>query len=35
MLSLIGFFFLQPWLAYWLAGVGGGGLVLGVWLRRA
>ena len=34
-LSLIGFFFLAPWLPYWMAAVGGGGLVLGgVWLRQ-
>jgi hypothetical protein len=34
--SVIGFFFFQPWLAYWMAVVGGGGLfVAGLWLRRA
>jgi hypothetical protein len=35
-LALIGFFFLGPWLPYWMAVVGGGALILGgVWLRRA
>jgi hypothetical protein len=35
-LALIGYFFLQPWLPYWLAAVGGGGLILGgLWLRKA
>ena len=34
--SLIGFFFFQPWLAFWMAAAGGGGLFLsGLWLRRA
>jgi hypothetical protein len=34
--SLIGAMFFQPWLCFWLAGVGGGGLVLGgLWLGRA
>jgi hypothetical protein len=34
--SLVGYFFFQPWLAYWMAAVGGGGLVVaGLWLRRA
>ncbi len=34
--SLVGFFFFHPWLAYWMAAVGGGGLfVSGLWLRRA
>jgi hypothetical protein len=34
--SLVGFFFFHPWLAYWMAAVGGGGLLLsGLWLRRA
>ena len=34
--SLVGFFFFQPWLAFWMALVGGGGLILaGLWLRRA
>lgn len=34
--SLLGFFFFHPWLAFWMAAVGGGGLfVAGLWLRRA
>jgi hypothetical protein len=34
--SLVGYFFFQPWLAYWMAVVGGGGLIVaGLWLRRA
>ena len=34
--SLIGFFFFQPWLAFWMAAAGGGGFfVAGLWLRRA
>jgi hypothetical protein len=34
--SMVGYFFFQPWLAYWMAAVGGGGLfVAGLWLRRA
>jgi len=34
--SLVGWFFFQPWLAFWMAAVGGGGLfVSGLWLRRA
>jgi len=34
--SLIGYFFFQPWLAFWMAAVGGGGLfVSGLWLRGA
>jgi hypothetical protein len=34
--SLIGYFLFQPWLAFWMAAVGGGGLLLGgLWLRRA
>jgi hypothetical protein len=34
--SLVGYFFFQPWLTYWMAAVGGGGLfVAGLWLRRA
>ena len=34
--TLIGFYALEPsWLPFWMAGVGGGGLVLGgFWLRR-
>ena len=34
--TLIGYFFFQPWLTFWMAAVGGGGLfVAGLWLRRA
>lgn len=34
--SLVGYFLFQPWLAFWMAAVGGGGLFLGgLWLRRA
>lgn len=34
--SLVGFYFFQPWLAFWMAAVGGGGLLLGgLWMRRA
>jgi hypothetical protein len=34
-LSVAGFLFLKPHLAYWIAAVGGGGLVLGgLWLRN-
>lgn len=34
--SLIGYALFQPWLAFWMAGVGGGGLMLGgFWMRRA
>ncbi|KQY35410.1 hypothetical protein ASD21_11545 [Caulobacter sp. Root1455] len=34
--SLVGYFFFQPWLTFWMAAVGGGGLfVAGLWLRRA
>lgn len=34
--SLVGYFFFQPWLTYWMAVVGGGGLIVaGLWLRRA
>jgi hypothetical protein len=34
--SLVGYFFFQPWLAFWMAAVGGGGLFVGgLWLRRA
>ncbi|HWW28361.1 MAG TPA: hypothetical protein VNZ85_20925 [Caulobacter sp.] len=34
--SLVGWFFFQPWLAFWMAAVGGGGLFVGgLWLRRA
>lgn len=35
-LAMIGFVFLKPWLPFWLAFVGGGGLIVGgLWLRRA
>lgn len=35
-LTLIGVVFLKPFLAFWLAAVGGGGLIAGgLWLRRA
>ena len=34
--SLVGYFLFQPWLAFWMAAAGGGGLfVSGLWLRRA
>ena len=34
--SLAGYVLFAPWLAFWMAGVGGGGLLLGgLWLRRA
>ena len=34
--SLVGYYLLQPWLAFWMAAVGGGGLLLGgLWMRRA
>lgn len=34
--TLVGFFVFQPWLAFWMAAVGGGGLfVSGLWLRSA
>lgn len=34
--SLVGYFYFQPWLAFWMAAVGGGGLIVaGLWLRRA
>lgn len=34
--SLVGFFLFQPYLAFWMAAAGGGGLfVSGLWLRRA
>ena len=34
--SLAGYYLLQPWLAFWMAGVGGVGLLLGgLWMRRA
>ena len=35
-LTLIGFVFLKPFIAFWLAAAGGGSLVVGgLWLRRA
>jgi hypothetical protein len=34
--TLVGWFFFQPWLAFWMAAVGGGGLFVGgLWMRRA
>ena len=34
--SLVGYFYVQPWLTFWMAAVGGGGLIVaGLWLRRA
>ncbi len=31
-----GYFFLAPWFAFWMAAVGGGGLILtGFWMRTA
>ena len=34
--TLIGYFAFQPWLAFWMAAVGGGGLFVGgLWLRGA
>lgn len=34
--TVFGYFYLVPWFAYWLALVGGAGLLLtGVWLRKA
>jgi hypothetical protein len=36
LLSFLGFLFLKPFLSFWIAAVGGGGLVLGgLWLRKA
>jgi hypothetical protein len=33
--AFLGFVFLQPWLAFWMAAVGGGGLFLGgYWARK-
>lgn len=33
--TLIGFHFFRPWLTFWMAGFGGGGLFLaGLWLRK-
>jgi len=34
--TIIGFFYLTPWLPFWLAAIGGGGLILtGFWMRTA
>jgi hypothetical protein len=34
-LTLAGYFLLKPWLALWLAAVGGGGMILGgLWFRK-
>jgi hypothetical protein len=34
--TMIGFFYLGPWLAFWLAAIGGGSLILtGFWMRQA
>jgi len=34
--TLLGYFLLAPWFSFWMAAVGGGGLVLtGLWMRRA
>jgi hypothetical protein len=34
--ALVGFYAFQPWLAFWMAGVGGGGLIAGgLWLMKA
>lgn len=36
LLTIAGFLFMKPWLSFWIAGVGGGGLVLGgLWMRKA
>ena len=33
--TMVGYFFFQPWLTFWMAGFGGGGLFLaGLWLRK-
>ncbi|TAK98027.1 MAG: hypothetical protein EPO08_20345 [Rhodospirillaceae bacterium] len=35
-LTLVGFFWVETWLSFWMAAVGGGGLILGgLWLRKA
>ncbi len=35
-LTLAGYIWLQPWFAFWMAGVGGGSLIIGgLWLRSA
>ena len=34
-LTMAGYVFMAPWLGYWIAAVGGGGLILGgLWLRK-
>jgi hypothetical protein len=34
-MTVLGFIFLQPWLAFWMGSAGGGSLMLGgLWLRR-
>lgn len=34
-LTMAGYFLMRPWLSFWIAAVGGGGLVLGgLWLRK-
>ena len=34
--TMAGYIFLQPWMGFWLAGAGGGALIVGgAWLRRA
>ena len=34
--TMAGYFFLAPWFSFWMAVVGGGGLILtGFWMRRA
>jgi hypothetical protein len=33
--TMVGYFYFQPWLTFWMAGFGGGGLFLaGLWLRK-
>lgn len=33
--TMVGYVFFQPWLTFWMAGFGGGGLFLaGLWLRK-
>lgn len=34
-LAMVGYLLMTPWLGYWIAAVGGGGLILGgLWLRK-
>ncbi len=34
--TMLGFIYLTPWFAFWMAAVGGGGLILtGIWMRKA